>query len=237
MNANAFGRQVWQFSATSAMAPRATTKQGTPTALIADAISTLQKAVGNAVSLYPLQVSLINLSRSVQLATTEEQAKTELARVNTELVEARRERDEAVKKLGNSKVQFKEWERQGDFWNSSVCLHTSSYRPKDVSPSVLDGEVRNDGTCISMDSIRTLMLQLLQIKHQAETIAQLKEETQQWKNQLLRFEEASRGEIQDWKEQYLRAEQERVRLSARLDELVAEQLEVGFLYSSRPSLT
>ncbi|KAI0789676.1 hypothetical protein C8Q75DRAFT_891770 [Abortiporus biennis] len=64
----------------------------------------------------------------------------------------------------------------------------------------------------------------LTIQHQSETIVQLREEAQQWKNQLLRFEETSRREIQDWKEQYIRAEQERSRLSARIDELVAEQL-------------
>ena len=59
-----------------------------------------------------------------------------------------------------------------------------------------------------------------------ETIAQLRDEPQQWKNQLLRFEDASRREIQDWKDQYQRAEIERIRLSARLDELIAEQLHV-----------
>lgn len=68
-----------------------------------------------------------------------------------------------------------------------------------------------------------------QIKHQTETITQLREEASQWKNQLLRFEETSRREVQDWKEQYLRAEQERFRLSARLDQLIAEQLEVRLL--------
>ncbi|KAJ3539037.1 hypothetical protein NM688_g6427 [Phlebia brevispora] len=66
----------------------------------------------------------------------------------------------------------------------------------------------------------------LTIKHQVETIAQLRDESQQWKNQLLRFEDASRREIQDWKDQYQRAEIERIRLSARLDELIAEQLHV-----------
>ncbi|CAL1712706.1 unnamed protein product [Somion occarium] len=64
----------------------------------------------------------------------------------------------------------------------------------------------------------------LTIKHQAESIARLTEEAQLWKNQLLRLEETFRREIQDWKEQYLRAEQERSRLSARIEELVSEQL-------------
>ncbi|KAI0338988.1 hypothetical protein BDW22DRAFT_1487354 [Trametopsis cervina] len=65
----------------------------------------------------------------------------------------------------------------------------------------------------------------LTIKHQTETINQLRDEVTQWKNQLARLEETSRREIQDWKEQYLRAEQERSRLSSRIDELVAEQLQ------------
>ncbi|TCD70883.1 hypothetical protein EIP91_001191 [Steccherinum ochraceum] len=62
------------------------------------------------------------------------------------------------------------------------------------------------------------------IDHQNEVIAQLREEASQWKGQLLRHEETSRREAQDWKEQYLKAEQERTRLAARVDELVAEQL-------------
>lgn len=66
----------------------------------------------------------------------------------------------------------------------------------------------------------------MQIEHQNETIAQLREEASQWKGQLLRYEETSRREAQDWKEQYLRAEQERIRLAARVDELVTDQLAV-----------
>lgn len=65
-----------------------------------------------------------------------------------------------------------------------------------------------------------------QIKHQAETITQLRSEIAQWKSQLTRLEQTSRREIQDWKEQYQRAEQERSRLSARVEELIAEQLQV-----------
>ncbi|GBE84416.1 hypothetical protein SCP_0603950 [Sparassis crispa] len=64
----------------------------------------------------------------------------------------------------------------------------------------------------------------LTIKHQAETITHLRAEVQQWKTQLTRLEEASRQELLDWKEQYLLVEEERCRLSSRIDELVAEQL-------------
>ncbi len=62
---------------------------------------------------------------------------------------------------------------------------------------------------------------------------QLRAESSQWKSQLLRFEDASRREMQDWKDQYQRAEQERQRLSSRVDELLAEQLKVR-VYSHRP---
>ncbi len=65
-----------------------------------------------------------------------------------------------------------------------------------------------------------------QIKHQAETIAQLRAEVQQWKTQLNRLEESSRQEIEGWKDQYRRAEHERTRLSARIEELIAGQLAV-----------
>ncbi|PIL22825.1 hypothetical protein GSI_15520 [Ganoderma sinense ZZ0214-1] len=64
----------------------------------------------------------------------------------------------------------------------------------------------------------------LTIKHQTETIAQLRSEVQTWKTQLTRLEESSRQEIDGWKEQYLRAEHERARLSARIEELIAGQL-------------
>ncbi|EKM51745.1 uncharacterized protein PHACADRAFT_177160 [Phanerochaete carnosa HHB-10118-sp] len=146
------------------MAPKASMSKTSPSVLIADAISSLQKAVGNA------------------LACAEEQGKADLTCVNAGLAALRHERDEAIKLLNDSKLECKEWERRGEGWKSSI-------------------------------------------KHQVETIAQLREETSQWKNQLLRFEESSRQEIQDWKEQYLRAEQERSRLSARLDQLTAEQLQ------------
>ncbi|KAI0632399.1 hypothetical protein C8Q77DRAFT_1125451 [Trametes polyzona] len=64
----------------------------------------------------------------------------------------------------------------------------------------------------------------LTIKHQAETIERLRNEVDQWKVQLTRLEESSRQEIEDWKDQYRRAENERTRLSSRVDELIAGQL-------------
>ncbi|KAN0087535.1 hypothetical protein V8E55_006156 [Tylopilus felleus] len=62
------------------------------------------------------------------------------------------------------------------------------------------------------------------INHHLETIAQIREEATQWKNQCLRLEETSRQEAVSWKEQFLRVEQERSKLSRRVEELVAEQL-------------
>lgn len=53
-------------------------------------------------------------------------------------------------------------------------------------------------------------------KHQAELIAQLRQEAQQWKDQCLRLEESLRGEIKSWKDQFLRIDAERTRL---LDQL------------------
>ena len=74
-----------------------------------------------------------------------------------------------------------------------------------------------------------------QIKHQAETITQLRSEVQTWKTQITRLEESSRQEIDSWKEQYRRAEHERARLSARIEELIAGQLAVR--PSPRPKRT
>ncbi|RPD62717.1 hypothetical protein L226DRAFT_568572 [Lentinus tigrinus ALCF2SS1-7] len=81
-----------------------------------------------------------------------------------------------------------------------------------------DLEVREEGWKAALDKSD------LTIKHQAETIAQLRAEIQQWKTQLNRLEESSRQEIDGWKEQYRRAEHERTRLSARIEELIAGQL-------------
>ncbi|KAG2364424.1 hypothetical protein BDR07DRAFT_1482538 [Suillus spraguei] len=64
----------------------------------------------------------------------------------------------------------------------------------------------------------------LTIKHHAETIAQLRYESEQWKQQCLRLEDTSRQEATSWKEQFLRVEQERYKLASRVDELMEEQL-------------
>ncbi|KIM61973.1 hypothetical protein SCLCIDRAFT_1215594 [Scleroderma citrinum Foug A] len=64
----------------------------------------------------------------------------------------------------------------------------------------------------------------LTIKHHLETIAQLRREATQWKEQCLRLEETSRLEAISWKEQFLRVDQERTKLAQRVDELVSEQL-------------
>ncbi|KIJ64628.1 hypothetical protein HYDPIDRAFT_112011 [Hydnomerulius pinastri MD-312] len=64
----------------------------------------------------------------------------------------------------------------------------------------------------------------LTIKHHLETIAQLRQEATQWKNQCLRLEESSRQEAISWKEQFLRVEQERYKLAQRVDELISDQL-------------
>lgn len=69
-----------------------------------------------------------------------------------------------------------------------------------------------------------LIVYLRQINHHLETIAQLRQEAVQWKNQCLRLEETSRQEATSWKEQFLRVEQERSKLAQRVEELVAEQL-------------
>ncbi|KAI0712514.1 hypothetical protein C8Q76DRAFT_622486 [Earliella scabrosa] len=91
------------------------------------------------------------------------------------------------------------------------ALHDAQLDAKDL-------EVRQEGWKAALEKSD------LTIKHQAETIAQLRAEVQQWKTQLTRLEESSRQEVDGWKEQYRRAEHERSRLSARIEELVAGQL-------------
>ncbi|KAI6099546.1 hypothetical protein EDD16DRAFT_1717817 [Pisolithus croceorrhizus] len=66
----------------------------------------------------------------------------------------------------------------------------------------------------------------LTIEHHLETIAQLRQEATQWKEQCLRLEETSRLEAVSWKEQFLRVEQERSKLAQRVDDLVSERFSV-----------
>ncbi|KAI6030957.1 hypothetical protein F5J12DRAFT_888766 [Pisolithus orientalis] len=66
----------------------------------------------------------------------------------------------------------------------------------------------------------------LTIEHHLDTIAQLRQEATQWKEQCLRLEDNSRVEAVSWKEQFLRVEQERSRLAQRVDVLVSERLSV-----------
>ncbi|KAH9889972.1 hypothetical protein C8Q73DRAFT_706207 [Cubamyces lactineus] len=91
------------------------------------------------------------------------------------------------------------------------ALHEAQLDAKDL-------EMREEGWRAALEKSD------MTIKHQAETIAQLRNEVDQWKTQLTRLEESSRQEIDDWKEQYRRAEHERSRLSARIDDLIAGQL-------------
>ncbi|KAI0695978.1 hypothetical protein BC835DRAFT_1414516 [Cytidiella melzeri] len=149
------------------MAPKALASIVAPSAILADAVNAFMK----------------NASRA--LAAAEEQAKLEVAQVNTELQELRRERDKNMKFVNQTQLQEKDWEHHGDM------LRTSLEKSE------------------------------LTIKHQADTIVQLRNEVAQWKS----VEGTARKEIQDWKAQYLRAEHERLKLSTRIDELVAEQLE------------
>jgi len=147
-----------------------TSMPSTPSTLISEALNALSKATNSA------------------LANVEDHARTQVERANAEVMEARAERDDALKLLHELELEQKELQRRAEGWKAAVEKSE------------------------------------LTIKHQTETISHLRAEVQQWKTQLQRLEEASRQELLDWKEQYLRAEQERCRLSGRIDELVAEQL-------------
>ncbi|KAI0753894.1 hypothetical protein BC629DRAFT_1598564 [Irpex lacteus] len=149
------------------MAPKASTSNNTPSAILADAVNAFTKAA------------------SLAFAAVEEEAKIEVARAQAEVADMRREHSKNMKFMNKTQLQEKDWERQGEM------LKTSLEKSE------------------------------LTIKHQAETIVQLRDEVMQWKSQL----ETARRELQDWKDQYLRTEQERSRLSSRVDELMAEQLQ------------
>ncbi|KAF9781576.1 hypothetical protein BJ322DRAFT_1077015 [Thelephora terrestris] len=59
----------------------------------------------------------------------------------------------------------------------------------------------------------------LTIQNQDDTIAQLRQENIHWRDQYVRVEKS----CQEWKEQFTRVEQERIRLLARLEELMAQR--------------
>ncbi|KAI0004571.1 hypothetical protein BJV74DRAFT_793071 [Russula compacta] len=63
----------------------------------------------------------------------------------------------------------------------------------------------------------------VQNKHQAELVAQLRQEAQQWKDQCLRLEETLRGEIKAWKDQFLRIDAEHTRLLNQLSSAPSSQ--------------
>ncbi|KAI0252173.1 hypothetical protein BJV78DRAFT_1361097, partial [Lactifluus subvellereus] len=52
--------------------------------------------------------------------------------------------------------------------------------------------------------------------HQAQLVARLRQEAQQWKDQCLRQEETLRGEINAWKDQLLRIDAEHTHLLNQL---------------------
>ncbi|KZT09394.1 uncharacterized protein LAESUDRAFT_723155 [Laetiporus sulphureus 93-53] len=149
----------------------------TASSIISDALNSLSKAA------------------NLALATVEEQARSDVTRANAEAVEARRERDDAVKVLHILKQERREWERRAEALQAAIDK-----------------------------AELTIKHQAESTKQQTESIQHLRAEAHQWKTQFIKLEESSRLEIADWKEQCLRAEQDRCRLSSRIDELVAEQL-------------
>jgi hypothetical protein len=105
------------------------------------------------------------------------------------------------------------------------CANSLVFRVFSISPSHTLGRPRRAyRMTLLFTSNASLIVCLRQINHHLETIAQLRQEAVQWKNQCLRLEETSRQEATSWKEQFLRVEQERSKLAQRVEELVAEQL-------------
>ncbi|OCH88682.1 hypothetical protein OBBRIDRAFT_836408 [Obba rivulosa] len=141
--------------------------------------------------------ALASLSKATNLAfsTVEDNARAEVARARADAEKARAERDGAHNERDEARVALQELRIEEKEWMRRI-----------------------EGLKASLDKAD------ITIKHQTETIAQLRAEVQQWKLQLARLEETSRQEVLAWKEQCMRANDERCRLSVRVDELVAEQL-------------
>ena len=134
-----------------------------------------------------------------------------------------------MKALHEIQLQEMEWQRRVDGWKNSVSpMYLGSYAEVSYLSHPHSSWVNPTQQYVNIPLLSLFSCNMkYQIQYQSETIEQLKEEAQQWKGQLVRYEETARKEIQDWKDQFLRAEQERCRLSSRLDELVAEQMAVS----------
>ncbi|KAG6377060.1 hypothetical protein JVT61DRAFT_1110 [Boletus reticuloceps] len=122
--------------------------------------------------------------------------------------------DQARKDVTQATADVREARRERD--DAVNALHASR----------LEEQAWKQEAAIWKATVRTIP-RVTRTDHHLETIAQLREEATQWKNQCLRLEETSRQEAISWKEQFLRVEQERSKLAQRVEELVAEQHSSG----------
>jgi hypothetical protein len=122
-----------------------------------------------------------------------------------------------------------------DTWKTSVSWSpTSSFRPPRKcdrfahAHSITCAQLNQADLTVGFLGVHALsgrFNEMFQIKNQADTIAQLRQESINWRDQYARVEKS----CQDWKELFMRAEQERIRL---LDEF--EQLRDSVFFATVP---
>ncbi|KAI0050355.1 hypothetical protein FA95DRAFT_619023 [Auriscalpium vulgare] len=153
-------------------------------------------------------VALADAFKSISTATLaalrayEQGARAQIAHTDDEVRTARRERDDALAAMHACQQGEQEHKLEAEKWKAEV--RPAPTRTVPLTPT-------HTAQLAKADIVNL---------HQAELVMQLRREAQQWKEQCLRLQDASRGEIEDWKQQFLRVDKERARLSALLEHAV-----------------
>ncbi|KAF8501045.1 hypothetical protein F5888DRAFT_1632839 [Russula emetica] len=155
------------------------------------------------------------------LRAYEHGTRARLTQAEDDLRVLRHERDDSLRDLNACKEQSRAWLTEVNRWKAEArpalfwaLLYYSRQHSSHPIEDVLS--LGNTLTDFPSSSSPSPPHYTTQNKHQAELIAQLRQEAQQWKDQCLRLEESLRGEIKSWKDQFLRIDAERTRL---LDQL------------------
>ncbi|KAI0081643.1 hypothetical protein K474DRAFT_1768548 [Panus rudis PR-1116 ss-1] len=115
--------------------------------------------------------------------------------------------EHAAGQVDHANAELEEARRERD--DALQQLHAMQLKEK-------EWERKEDGLKASIERSE------LTIRHQADTIVQLRDEVQHYKRQLSILEETSKQEIKTWKDQYTRAEAERTKLIAALEDFTSD---------------
>ena len=201
---------------------------------VADAFMQFSQATVSAVRApdsHPLHPR--SVVHSFQLRAYEQGSRARLIEAEDDVRSLRHERDDALRDLNICKEQTRTWIAEVDRWKAearnystgSLAHALTSFLFMLLRPRVYYRRIERCLWCVEAplrlhfsffgmaDNASPLPPRArTQNKHQADLVAQLRQEAQQWKDQCLRLEETLRGEIKAWKDQFLRVDAEHTRL-------------------------